>query len=109
MTTENEFTDQDRVCVNCTHYRKSWNLDAIMDRVFSGQGDFVHRCSRDGVETQMDPVTGRVTIKIHTHPARHMRGYDSRCGTAGRWWEPSKRFLGEKRNLFKIMNWAGPK
>jgi hypothetical protein len=109
MTTENEFTDQDRVCVNCTHYRRHWDLDAIMDRLFTGSGHYVHRCSYNGVKTQMDPVTGRVTIKIHTEPARVMRDYDSVCGAAGRHWEPSKRFLGEKRNLFKIMNWAGPK
>lgn len=99
-TMENNFTNKDRICLNCKHLRRDWNLVGIVSLIAS-DGRFHYRCIRN-LEEEMDPITGRVMITGNELSCRYARGRDLYCEN-GEVWEPSKKFLNKKENLFKVI------
>jgi hypothetical protein len=102
---ENRFTKEDRACVNCRHFRRSWNPFAMLDAIFGFGGQY-YRCIRGGTERDFNPITGRVKIKVNSMSCASAREYRSEC-FQGAAWEPSERFAQRKENLFKVINHVG--
>jgi hypothetical protein len=98
----NEYTEQDRACVNCRHFQRRWNPVALMDVIVS-DGGLHYRCLLNGVKETINPITGRKTITIRDSSCRDMRGNRNYCGFEGEHWQPSQRFMRRKENLLKVI------
>lgn len=99
-TAENQFTKQERVCVNCRHHRRSWSFQGITGLLFeSGDGDH-HLCALRGTREELNPITGRVRVSEDLRSCRRMLNDDCQRGDG---WEPSERFARRKENLFKVI------
>lgn len=99
----NDITEQDRACINCKNLVRRWNLFALMD-IWFDNGASHYRCAWNGKSEKIDPVTGKVTVKIETVPCNFRRKSRSDvCGPKGERWEPNERFLKNKKNLFKVL------
>lgn len=99
----NEYTEQDRACVNCRHFRRRWNHPiALIDTVL-GDGTMHYRCLLHGVTERTNPITGRKTITIRDSSCADMRGSRNHCGLDGQNWQPSERFMRRKENLLKVI------
>ena len=106
-TNKNEFTKQDRACINCKHCMRRYNPVALISLLMGNNSGF-YRCTFGGIKEEMDPVTGRIFRTVRSYPATYAR--QQQCGTdSGRNWEPSQKFLAQKQNLLKALNYAGPK
>ena len=98
----NEYTEQDRACVNCRHFRRRWNPIALFDTVIS-DGSLHYRCTHEGIDERINPVTGRKKIIIRDSSCQGMRQHGNLCGVQGNHWQPSENFKRQKGNLFKIL------
>lgn len=101
---DNQYTHADRACKNCKHHQQRWNPTAMINLLFGDDSDH-HRCMFNGIADQFDPVTGKHIVVVRTRSCRLCRDGDdgSYCGESGLYWEPSKRFLAKKENLFKVL------
>ena len=105
MTTENQFTEEERACVNCRHFKRHWNPVAILDMIFDDGAEH-YRCTLNGTSREFNDITGKVKIRTRDDSCyyqRHGRAGDCLNGAN---WEPNKRLLEGKTNLFKIINMA---
>jgi hypothetical protein len=98
----NEYTEQDRACVNCRHFRRRWNPIALIDTVIS-DGTMHYRCQLNGVSESINPITGRKTITIRDQSCKDMRSSRHYCGREGDHWHPSEQFMRRKENLLKVI------
>ena len=105
MTTENEFGEEDRACVNCRHFKRRWDPVAILDMIFDDGAEH-YRCTLNGTSREFNPITGRVRISVADESCRRSRdGPFSPCKD-GAAWEPNQRLLKGPTNLFKVINWT---
>ena len=101
MTTENEFSAEERVCVNCRHFKRRWNPVALLDLVFDDGAEH-YRCTLNGVKRELNPITGRVRICVDDQPcSRNRNGAFAVCHN-GAAWEPNQRLLKGRTNLLKL-------
>lgn len=91
----NQFSEKDRVCVNCRYFRREWSLNVLLNT------NEHYRCVFDGEYRSMDPVTGREVITITSKICKEERQNVCR---GGRNWQPSDRFAARQENLFKVMD-----
>ena len=103
MTTPTDtckLTPEDRVCVNCRHFRRHWNFHGVMDLLF-GDDNNHYRCYHNAERRELDEITGRVLVKYESLSCSYKRTNNCRNG---RLWEPSKKFASRKENLFKMIS-----
>ena len=106
MTTENEFTEEERACVNCRHFKRRWDPFALLDLAFGDDGAEHYRCTLNGIKRELNPITGRVQVRVEDDSCRSKRnGPFSPCKD-GAAWEPNQRLLKGPTNLFKVINWT---
>lgn len=99
---DNSFPKEDRVCVNCEHFRRNWSPVALMDLIcFDGQ--LHYRCTLNGTIKTTNYITGRVKVRTSDRACERLReAYNGDC-YEGKSWTPSKKFKNKKENLFKII------
>ena len=105
MTTENEFTEEERACVNCRHFKRRWNPVALLDIIFD-DGSEHYRCTLNGTSREFNPITGRVRVRVKDTSCRVNRFGAFAVCKDGAAWEPNERLLKGKTNLFKVINWV---
>jgi hypothetical protein len=101
---ENQFTEKERACVNCRHFRRRWTLPVLLDFIFDDGSDH-YRCTRGGRHEKLNRITGKVTVTTRDWSCYYMRR--EHCGDRGQYWEPSEQFAQRKENLFKVINHVG--
>jgi hypothetical protein len=97
---------EERVCVNCKHYRKSRNPIAWLAYCLGDQ--HIHRCTLDSRQESFNIITGKVAIKIKDRSCQIQRSYTGGChnpsdSSVPPRWEPSERWMRKKEHLFKIL------
>ena len=105
MTTENEFGEEDRACVNCRHCKRRWNPVAILDMIFDDGAEH-YRCTLNGIKRELNPITGRVRTRVEDTSCRINRFGAFAVCKDGAAWEPNEHLLKGKTNLFKVINWV---
>lgn len=98
-TMENNFTNKDRICLNCKYLHRRWNVIGILS-LYAGGTDH-YRCFRY-VEKDMNPVTGKEEIVGNEMSCKYARSREGYC-YQGQEWQASKEFLNKKENLFKVI------
>lgn len=99
---ENSFPKEDRVCVNCEHFRRSYHPIALLDLVFS-HGVLHYRCTLNGTTKTTNYITGRIKVRTSDRSCARLREpYNGDC-YEGKSWTPNKKFKNKKENLFKFI------
>ena len=105
MTTENQFTEEERACVNCRHFKRHWNPVAILDMIFDDGAEH-YRCTLGGTKRIFNPITGCVRVRVEDTSCRINRFGTFAVCKDGAAWEPNEHLLKGKTNLFKVINWT---
>ena len=105
MTTKNQFSEEERACVNCRHFKRRWDPVAILDMIFDDGAEH-YRCTLDGIKREFNPITGRVRIRVKDTSCRGNRFGAFAVCKDGAAWEPNEHLLTGQKNLFKVISWA---